>query len=138
MSWGKIDKGWKREITEWFAINQQVMSLYLGLSENTVCSKLKDLQKKRFIEIQRRGTEYRLSTLLNPYLILSEAIHGFIRHVYTNSNYDMVLEQMEQLDKEVYRDKQDLFREAVVKHVPHIEQPEFAFAKLRSFLALIE
>lgn len=46
VSWGMLDSGRKREVTEWFAINQQVMALYLGLSENTICSKLKELQKK--------------------------------------------------------------------------------------------
>ncbi|KPV58255.1 hypothetical protein QJ48_17390 [Paenibacillus sp. A3] len=100
VSWGMLDRG--REITEWFAINQQVMALHLGLSENTICSKLKELQKKQFIEVQRRGRRnfYRLNTKLNPYIVLSEAIHGFIRHVYTKSNYDVVLEQMDDLDKE--------------------------------------
>ncbi|WP_310829412.1 BlaI/MecI/CopY family transcriptional regulator [Paenibacillus pedocola] len=128
VSWGMLDRGRKRGITEWYAINQQVMALHLGLSENTVCSKLKELQKKQFIEVQRRGRRnfYRLNTALNPYLVLSEAIHGFIRHVYTKSNYDVVLEQMEDLEKEVYRDKQDLFREAVVTAVlPTIKHKDF-------------
>ncbi|OXM87396.1 BlaI/MecI/CopY family transcriptional regulator [Paenibacillus rigui] len=128
VSWGMLDRGRKRKITEWFAINQQVMALHLGLSENTVCTKLKELQKKDFIEVQRRGRRnfYRLNTTLNPYIVLSEALHGFIRHVYTKSNYDVVLEQMDDLDKEVYRDKQDLFREAVVSAVlPTINDKDF-------------
>lgn len=128
VSWGMMDRGRKREITEWFAINQQVMALHLGLSENTVCAKLKELQMKQFIEVQRRGRRnfYRLNTMLNPYIVLSEVIHGFIRHVYTKSNYDVVLEQMDDLNKEVYRDKQDLFREAVVTAVlPTIKDKDF-------------
>ncbi|MFC7561449.1 BlaI/MecI/CopY family transcriptional regulator [Paenibacillus farraposensis] len=128
VSWRMLDSGRKREVTEWFAINQQVMALYLGLSENTICSKLKELQKKQFIEVQRRGRRnfYRLNTTLNPYLVLSEALHAFLRHVYSKSNYDVVLEQMEDLDKEAYREKQDLFREVVAMAVlPTIRNKDF-------------
>ncbi|MBG9795008.1 hypothetical protein ABD76_22080 [Paenibacillus dendritiformis] len=128
VSWGMLDRGRKRQITEWFAVNQQVMALHLGLSENTVCSKLKELQKKDFIEVQRRGrrNSYRLNTTLNPYVVLSEAVHAFLKHVYTKSNYDAVLEQMEDRDKVKYKDKQDLFREAVVTVVlPTVKNKDF-------------
>lgn len=128
VSWGMLDRGRKRKITEWFAINQQVMALHLGLSENTVCTKLKELKKKDFIEVQRRGRRnfYRLCTTLNPYIVLSEAAHAFLRHVYTKSNYDAVLVQMDDWVREKYQDRQDLFREAVVTAVlPTIKSKDF-------------
>ncbi|MNI26721.1 hypothetical protein D3C73_804320 [compost metagenome] len=123
-----LDKGRKRLITEWFAIHQQVMALHLGLIENTVCSKLKELQKKGFIEVQRRGRRnyYRLSTTLNPYVVLSEVIHTFIKQAYPKSNYGMIVEHMTDEEKENYKDKQDALQEAVVTCVlPMVKDKDF-------------
>ncbi|MDN8588367.1 hypothetical protein B2I21_30440 [Chryseobacterium mucoviscidosis] len=108
VSWGILDRGIKRKIAEWFVINQQVMALHLGLSRIPSAPRLK---KKDFIEVQRRGRRnfYRLCTMLNPCMVLSEAAHAFLKHVYNESNYDVVLVQMDDWVREKYQDRQDLF-----------------------------
>ncbi|MFF0829893.1 helix-turn-helix transcriptional regulator [Brevibacillus sp. NPDC003359] len=94
LSWGMLDGNRKRDIGEWFTIKQQVMALKLGLSENTISSKLQELERKWFIDVQKRGRRnyYRLNTMLNPFIVLSEEIHEYVQYLYAKKNYEAVME----------------------------------------------
>lgn len=96
VSWGMFDGQRQRNIEEWFAINQQLMALKTGLTENTISSKIMELERKMFIEKHKRGKRnyYRLNISLNPFVFLSEEIHEFVNYVYPKKNFEAVMERV--------------------------------------------
>lgn len=135
VSWGMIDGQRKRNIEEWFAINQQLMALKTGLTENTVSTKIKELESKMFIEKAKRGRRnyYRLNTSLNPFVFLSEEIHDFVNYVYPKKNYEEVMEKFTCLYN---ANDVDTFQEAVtVTTIQAVRDSDFYAPYIRRILA---
>jgi len=125
VSWGMFDGQRQRNVKEWFAINQQVMALKTGLTENTISGKVKELESKMFIEKQRRGRRnyYKLNTSLNPFLILSEVIHDFLNYIYPKRNYEEIMDKHSAI---YHITDVDIFQEAVtIASLKAIKEPDF-------------
>lgn len=94
-------------------VAMDLVSLKLGISERTVRTCVKELVKKKFVQVSKQGRAniYTFDALKdNPYLVLSEFIHEFIQNYY----YKAGLRQYEEWVKTVGDDGFRLWREAVV------------------------
>jgi predicted transcriptional regulator len=134
VSWGMFDGQRQRNVNEWFAINQQVMALKTGLTENTISGKVKELENKMFIEKQRRGRRnyYKLNTSLNPFLVLSEVIHDFLNYIYPKRNYEAVMERATCLYN---ANDVDTFQEAVtIVTIQAVKDSDFYVPYIRRIL----
>ncbi|NKI21474.1 hypothetical protein HFN20_09630 [Paenibacillus dendritiformis] len=134
VSWGMFDGQRQRNIEEWFAINQQLMALKTGLTENTVSSKIKELESKMFIEKRKRGRRnyYKLNTSLNPFVFLSEEIHDFLNYVYPKKNYETVMEKVTCLYN---ANDVDTFQEAVtIATIQAVKDSDFYAPYIRRIL----
>ncbi|USG67356.1 BlaI/MecI/CopY family transcriptional regulator [Brevibacillus ruminantium] len=94
-------------------VAMDLVSLKLGISERTVRTCVKELVKKKFVQVSKQGRSniYTFDALKdNPYLVLSEFVHEFIQNYY----YKAGLLQDKEWVKAVGDEGVRLWREAVV------------------------
>jgi ATP-dependent Clp protease adapter protein ClpS len=90
-----------------------LVSLKLGITERTVRTCVKELAKKKFVQVSKQGRSniYRFNNLKdNPYLVLSEFIHEFIATYYYKGSLRHDEEWVQRVGDEGFR----LWRESVV------------------------
>ncbi|UKS26044.1 helix-turn-helix domain-containing protein [Paenibacillus sp. HWE-109] len=94
-------------------IAMDLVSLKLGISERTVRTCVKKLAEKKFLQVSKQGRSnvYTFENLKdNPYLILSEFIHAFVKSHYYRSGLRQAEEWIQSVGDEGCR----VWREAVV------------------------
>jgi len=104
-SWAKEDGKCK--------IAMDLVSLKLGITEKTVRKCIKELARKKFVQVSKQGrsNNYTFDDLKNnPYLVLSEFIHEFIKDYYYKSGLRQDQEWVTTVGNEGLR----LWREAIV------------------------
>lgn len=100
-------------------VAMDLVSLKLGITEKTVRTCIKELARKKFVQVSKQGRSnvYTFDDLKNnPYLVLSEFIHEFIKDYYYKSGLHQDQEWVKQMGNEGLR----LWREAVVDNLAKV------------------